>query len=149
MISSLGISCSKITPEIFFWKVNFSSKRNYCLDGSIFRVVPFLLVQFIDLMTHRAQSLVISKEPPFSFNNVGLFDLTTPLPIAITMRRLITVPAVPCSNDGLPIVFIFFMKSSETKFGRSFYLRIVFPSFSFFILSFQLLMVVLTKVYFG
>ena len=32
MISSLEISCSKLTPEIFFWKVNFSSKRNF-LDG--------------------------------------------------------------------------------------------------------------------
>ena len=32
MISSLGISCSKLRPEIFFWKVNFSSKRNF-LDG--------------------------------------------------------------------------------------------------------------------
>ena len=71
----------------FFWKVNFSSKRN-CLDSYIFPVVLFPLVQFIDLMIPRPQSSVNSKGPPFSLNNVGLVDLTTPLPIAITMRRL-------------------------------------------------------------
>ena len=108
MISSLGIPCSKLTPEIFFWKVNFSSKKN-SLDGSIFPVVLFLLVQFIDLMTPRAQSLVNIKEPPFYFNNVGLFDLTTPLPIAITMRRPIAVSA---ARVPIIMVFIFFMKSS-------------------------------------
>ena len=145
MISSLGIPCSKLTPEIFFWKVNFSSKKN-CLDGSTFPVVLFLLVQFIDLMTPRTQSLVNTKGPPFYFNTVGLFDLTTPLPIAITMRRPI---AVPVARVSIIMVFIFFMKSSQTSFGRPFFLKIVFPSFSFFILSFKLLMVVLTKVDFG
>ena len=145
MISSLRISYSKVTPEIFFWKVDFSSKRNY-LDASIFLVVPFLLIQFIDLMNPRAQSSFNSKEPPFSFNNVRLFDLTTPLPIATTMRRLIAVPA---ARVLIIMVFIFFMKSSETEFGHPFFLKIVFPSFSFFILSFQLLMVVQTKMHFG
>ena len=109
----------KITPEIFFWKVNFSTKRN-CLDGSIFPVVPFLLVQFIDLMNPRAKSSVNSKEPPFSFHNF-LFDLTTPMPIAITMWRLLTVPAV---RVPITMVFIFFMKSSETKFGHFFCLKL-------------------------
>ena len=49
------------------------------------------------------------------------------------MRRLIAVPA---ARVPIIMVFIFFMKSSETKFGRSFFLKIVFPSFSFFVLSF-------------
>ena len=127
MISSLGISCSKITPEIFFWKVNFSSKRN-CLDGSIFPVVSFLLFQFIDLMNSRAQSSVNSKEPPFSFNNVGLFHLTTPLPIAIKMPRLI---AVPSACVPVKMVFIFFMNSSKTKFGRPFFQKSPSHPFSF------------------
>ena len=123
------------------WKVNFSSKRN-CLDGSIFPEVPFLLVQFIDLITPLAQSSFNSKGPLFSFNNVGLFDDTTPLPIAIAMRRLIAVPAA-----RVPITFS--RNHLKLSLVALSFLKIVFPSFSFFILNLQLLIVVITKVYFG
>ena len=62
-----GTSLSNITYEIFLWNVNFSSSRNF-LEGSTFPVVPFLLVQFIDFKTLRAQFSVNSRPPPNSFN---------------------------------------------------------------------------------
>ena len=127
------MSCSKITPDLFFWKVSFSSDRN-CLDGSIFFVVSLLLYQFIDFKAPHTQSSVSSNDPPFSFNSVGLFDLTTPFPIAITIWWLAAVPANPCSNHN---DLHFFIRLSESRFGRPFFLKIIFPSLSFFIFIFQ------------
>ena len=62
-----GTSWSNITFQIFLWNVIFSPSRNF-LEGSTFPVVPFLLVQFIDFKTSRAQFSVNSRPPPNSFN---------------------------------------------------------------------------------
>ena len=62
-----GTSWSNITSEIFLWKVNFSSSKNF-LEGFTFSVVPFLLVQLIDLETLWTQFSVNSRPLPNSFN---------------------------------------------------------------------------------
>lgn len=133
------MSCSKITADFLFWKVSFSFKTN-CLDGSNCLVLPFFLVQFIDFKTPRAQSSRSSSDPPFSLYSVSLFDLITASPVAITIRWLTTVPAV----HVLTITsFTFFIRSSERRFSRTFFLKIIFLSLFFFILVLQLLMDVL------
>ena len=75
-----GTSWSDITFEIFLWKVNFSSSRNF-LEGSTFPVVPFLLVQFIDFKTLRAQFSVNSRPPPNSFNKSKMEKIENRNPI--------------------------------------------------------------------
>ena len=117
------MSYSKITPEIFFWKVSFYSKRD-CLDGSIFPAVPLLLFQFLYFRTPSAKSFVSSNDSSFAFINGGLFNLTTLFPIAITMWRLTVVPAA-----RVPIIriFTFLIKPSESRFGWHFFLKIIFP----------------------
>ena len=75
-----GTSLSNITYEIFLWNVNFSSSRNF-LEGSTFPVVPFLLVQFIDFKTLRAQFSVNSRPPPNSFNKSKMEKIENRNPI--------------------------------------------------------------------
>ena len=86
---------------------------------------------------------VCCNNPWFSFNNIGLFDFIIPLPMAITIRRFIAVPAAHVA------ILTFAIRPSKSRFGRPFCLKIVFPSLSFLILNFQWLMDVLRKVYFG
>ena len=108
-----------------------------CWDGSIFPVVPFLFSQIMCFKTALAQSSGSCNDSPFSFNNIGLFDYTTPFPMAVTIWQLIAVPAA-C----VPIIIVLTLaiRSSESRFGWPFRLKRVFPSSSFLILNFQLLM---------
>ena len=84
-----GTSLSNITYEIFLWNVNFSSSRNF-LEGSTFPVVPFLLVQFIDFKTLRAQFSVNSRPPPNSFNKPKMQKIQNRNPIQSPLLLITT-----------------------------------------------------------
>ena len=81
----------------------------------------------MDLKTPLARSSVSCNDPPFSLNNIGLFDFTAPFPTAITIQRLIAILAV---HVPIMIVLTFAIRSSERRFGQPFRSR-----FSFLVLA--------------
>ena len=84
-----------IVTQYNIW--NFSSLWNF-LGGSTFSVVPFLLVQFIDFKTIRAQFFVHSRPPPNSFNNFKMQKIQNINPIQSLLLLSTTFwYAVKCS----------------------------------------------------
>ena len=61
---SKGKLCSNTSVQIFCWRINFSSSKNFS-DGSTITVVP----QSIDLRTLCSQSAVCCRLPQYPFNN--------------------------------------------------------------------------------
>ena len=59
-----GTPCSNTSVEIFCWKINFSSSKNFS-DGSTLPVVT----QSIDLRTLCSQLSMCCRLPQYSFNN--------------------------------------------------------------------------------
>ena len=88
-----------------------------------FPCFPFSPHLVMDFKTPLAQSSVSCSDPPFSFNTFGLFDFSTPFPMAITIQRLIAVPAA-CVL--IIIVLTFAIRTSESRFGRTYRLKIIF-----------------------
>ena len=76
---------------------NFSFLWNF-LEGSTFSVVPFLLVQFKDFKTIRAQLSVHSRPPPNFFNNFKMQKIQNINPIQSLLLLSTTFwYAVKCS----------------------------------------------------
>ena len=131
-------------PEIFSWKVNFSSKRN-CWDGSIFSVVSFLFILFIDLETPLAQSSVSCNDPPYPFHSIALFGFTTPFPTHGHYNRKAyssSISACPnhsrfkCSHAALVSWIRPYVPTSVLIFSRTLMIRGFLPV-SIFLFLFQ------------
>ena len=136
LISFFGMLCSTTKLEIFFWNIRFSSRGSPPFLSFILKTLIHLLL---------AQSPVSLKGLPVFINIVELLAFRTPFPAAITKRREIAAPA----SQVLIITFLTFLRNchlanSDGLFFFEWYSARITSHFFF-----QLLIDVLTKLYFG
>ena len=88
MIKDGGISCSETNADMFPWKVNFFSAKNW-REGTTFPVLPLRLLHISFSNTPLANLSVNTRSPPYSFKRFGLFALTITVAIIMSWRLLI------------------------------------------------------------
>ena len=91
MIKDGGISCSETNADMFPWKMNFSSAKNW-REGTTFPVLPLRLLHVSFSNTPLANLSVNTRSPPYSFKKFGLFALIIPFAIIMSWHLLIILP---------------------------------------------------------
>ena len=140
-------------PELWNWKKFARDGNSKCCSYLTFvvdtfpeKLALFLQLELVGRLYFPCLSSLLTQLIDFRIPcNVGLFDLISLFPIPIVIQRLMTVPA---THVSIIMLFTFFIRPSESRFGRPFFSKKVFPFLTFFILIFQLLMDVLTRIYF-
>ena len=137
------ISCSETNADMFLWKVNFSSAKNW--GGRIyFSTGTFVLTQRKFFNTPLAHLSVTTRSPPYSLKRFGLFALTATVAILMNWHLLMTHPVILVPN-AMPLTFFSIPQSNRLGFPILL-ITVQSPSLHFF---FQVLTVILIKKYFG
>ena len=143
MIKDGEISCSETNADMFLWKVNFSSAKNWGSDLIYFFSGTFALAPRKFFQHCLAYLSFNTRLSPYSFEIFGLFALTTPVAILMTWHLLITLPDILVP---IAVPLAFFSIPESNRLSLPILLTTVqSPSSHFF---FQLLTGILTKEYF-